>query len=123
LQALENSLGHTLFIRRPRSLQLTEAGYLVFRYANEIFSLSQEMTTALNGQLPDRPVRLVVGVVDSLPKMIVYELLEAALQSEKPTHIVCEEGKVEQLLAELAIHKLDLVLSDMPIPPTIHIHA
>ena len=55
--------------------------------------------------------------------MIVYELLEAALKSHKSTHLMCEEGKLEQLLSELAIHKLDLVLSDMPIPPTIHIQA
>ncbi len=123
LQALEDSLGHSLFIRHPRGLQLTEAGHLVFRYAEEIFSLGQEMAGALKGQAPDRPVRLTVGVIDSLPKMIVYELLEAALKSDKPTHLVCEEGKLEQLLSELAIHRLDLVLSDMPIPPTIHIQA
>ncbi len=123
LQALEDSLGHRLFIRRPRNLQRTDAGHLVFRYANEIFSLGQEMTTALHGQLPDRPIRLCVGVVDSLPNMIVYDLLEAALQAEQPTHIVCEESKIEQLLAELAIHNLDLVLSDMPIPPILHIQA
>ncbi len=123
LQALEDALGHQLFIRRPRQLELTEAGQVVFRYAEEIFSLGQEMTHVLKGQSSDRPLRLRVGVIDSLPKMIVYELLEAALKAEKPNHLICEEGKLEQLLSELAIHKLDLVLSDMPIPPTIHIQA
>ncbi len=123
LQALEDSLGHSLFIRQPRGLQLTEAGRLVFRYAEEIFSLGQEMTQTLKGQSSDRPIHLRVGVIDSLPKMIVYELLEAALQSETSCHLVCEEGKIEQLLSELAIHQLDLVLSDMPMPSTVRIHA
>jgi LysR family transcriptional regulator, transcriptional activator of nhaA len=123
LQTLEDSLGHSLFIRQPRGLQLSEAGRLVFRYAEEIFSLGQEMTQTLKGQPSDRPIQLRVGVIDSLPKMIVYELLEAALKSDTSCHLVCEEGKFEQLLSELAIHQLDLVLSDMPVPPTIRIQA
>ena len=123
LQALEDSLGHSLFIRQPRGLQLTEAGRLVLRYAEEIFSLGQEMTQTLKGQPSDRPIHLRVGVIDSLPKMIVYELLEAALTSETACRLVCEEGKIQQLLTELVIHQLDLVLSDMPMPPTIRIQA
>lgn len=123
LQALEESLGQQLFIRRPRRLLLTEAGRLVFRYADEIFSLGREMTQALSGQLPDRPIRLMVGVIDSLPKMVVYELLAAALRSESPTQIVCEEGKLERLLADLVIHELDVVLADTPIPPILRVQA
>ena len=123
LQALEESLGQKLFTRRPRQLLLTESGRLVYRYAEEIFSLGQEMTNALKGQPPDRPMRLTVGVIDSLPKMIVYELLEAALKSEMPIRLVCEEGKLEHLLADLVIHELDLVLADTPIPPTVRIQA
>ena len=68
-------------------------------------------------------MRLTVGVIDSLPKMIVYELLEAALKSEMPIHLVCEEGKLEHLLADLVVHNLDLVLADTPIPPTVRIQA
>ncbi len=123
LQALEDSLGHNLFTRQPRGLQLTDAGRLVFRYAEEIFSLGQEMTQTLKGQSPDRPIQLRVGVIDSLPKMIVYELLEAALTFGPSCHLVCSEGKIEQLLSELAIHQLDLVLSDMPRPSTVRIQA
>ncbi|GJL56769.1 MAG: transcriptional activator NhaR [Nitrospirales bacterium] len=123
LQALEESLAQKLFTRRPRQLVLTEAGRLVYRYADEIFSLGQEMTLALKGQSIDRPLRLSVGVIDSLPKMIVYKLLEAAVKSEMSTRIVCEEGKLEHLLATLAIHELDLVLADRPIPPTVRIQA
>ena len=123
LQALEDSLGQKLFTRRPRKLLPTEAGRLVFRYADEIFSLGREMTHALKGQAPNHPLRLTVGVIDSLPKMVVYELLEAALNSDIPTHLVCEEGKLEQLLASLAIHELDLVLADTPVPSTVRVHA
>lgn len=123
LQALEESLGQQLFIRRPRRLLLTEAGRLVFRYADEIFSLGREMTQALSGQPPDRPIRLMVGVIDSLPKMVVYELLAAALKSESPTQIICEEGKFERLLADLIIHELDVVLADTPIPPILRVQA
>ncbi len=119
LQALEESLGQKLFTRRPRSLRLTDAGRLVLRYADEIFSLGREMTQALKGQPLDRPTRLLVGVVDSLPKMIVYELLTTALKSARPIHLICEEGKLEDLLGNLVIHELDLVLADMPIPPNI----
>ena len=123
LQALEESLGQKLFTRRPRKLLLTEAGRVVFRYAEEIFSLGREMTKALKGQSSHRPLDLTVGVVDSLPKMVVYELLEAALNLEVPTHIICEEGKLEHLLANLAIHELDVVLADNPVPSTIRVQA
>ena len=123
LQALEDSLGQKLFTRRPRKLLPTEAGRLVYRYADEIFSLGREMTKALKGQSPHHPLRLTVGVIDSLPKMVVYELLEAALNSSTPTHLICEEGKLEQLLANLAIHELDLVLADTPVPSTIRVQA
>ena len=123
LQALEDSLGQKLFTRRPRRLLLTEAGRLVFRYAEEIFSLGREMTHALQGQPSNRPIRLMVGVTDSLPKMVVYKLLEAALEFDKPAQLVCEEGKLEQLLARLSIHDLDLVLADAPIPPDIRVQA
>ncbi len=123
LRELEEALGQKLFFRRPRHLLLTEVGQLAFRYAEEIFSLGQEMTNALKGQMPDHSIQLTVGIIDSIPKMIVYELLEGALKSELPTRIVCEEGKLEHLLAELALHRLDLVLADVPVPPTLHIQA
>ena len=123
LQALEDALGQKLFIRRPRKLLLTEAGRVVFRYADEIFSLGREMTTVLQGQPPGRPSRFVVGVTDSLPKMVAYKLLEAALEPEIPSYLVCEEGKQSHLLARLESHDLDLVLADAPIPSDIRIHA
>lgn len=81
------------------------------------------MTQALSGHPPDRPIRLMVGVIDSLPKMVVYELLAAAFKSESPTQIVCEEGKLERLLADLVIHELDVVLADTPIPSTLRVQA
>ena len=123
LQALEETLGQKLFTRRPRKLDLTEAGRLVYRYADEIFSLGREMTKALQGQAPHRPLVLTVGVVDSLPKMVVYKLLEGVLHADTPTRLVCEEGKLEHLLANLAIHEFDVVLADTPVPSTIRVQA
>lgn len=123
LRALERSLGEKLFTRVGRSLVLTEVGQVVFRYADEIFSLGRELTDTLKGRSRGRPVRFLVGVVDVLPKLIAYRLLEPALRLAGPIHIVCREGKLDRLLADLAVHELDLVLADAPIGPTIKVRA
>jgi LysR family transcriptional activator of nhaA len=123
LRALERSLGEQLFTRVGRNLVLTEVGRVVFRYADEIFSLGRELTDTLKGRSRGRPVRFLVGVVDVLPKLIAYRLLEPALRLADPIHIVCREDKADRLLADLAVHELDLVLTDAPIGPTIKVRA
>lgn len=123
IRALETSLGEKLFARVGRGLVLTEAGRVVYRYADEIFSLGQEIRPALQGNSPQRVVRFVVGVTDVLSKLIAYRLLEPALRLPGPISVVCREGKTEQLLAELAVQRLDLVLSDTPVAPTIRVRA
>lgn len=123
LRALERSLGEKLFTRVGRTLVLTEVGQVVFRYADQIFSLGRELTDTLKGRSPGRPVRFLVGVVDVLPKLIAYRLLEPALRLADPVHIVCREDKADRLLADLAVHELDLVLADAPIGPTIKVRA
>lgn len=123
LRALERSLGEKLFTRVGRTLVLTEVGQVVFRYADEIFSLGRELTDTLKGRARGRPVRFLVGVVDVLPKLIAYRLLEPALRLTEPVHIVCREDKPDRLLADLAVHELDLVLADAPIGPTIKVRA
>lgn len=117
LQALERSLGEKLFHRAGRGLVLTETGQLVFRYADEIFSLGRELVETLNGRPTGRPMRLAVGVSDALPKMVAYHLLRPAIEMADPVHLICHEGDVETLLARLALHRLDLVLSDTPLGP------
>ncbi len=123
IRALENTLGEKLFARSGRNLVLTEVGRVVYRYANEIFSLGRELTDVLKGRTSGRPVRLVVGISDGLPKLMVHRLLQPALRLPEPVQIVCHEGRPEQLLAELAISGLDLVLMDAPASPAIRVRA
>ena len=123
IRALEDALGEKLFIRVGRNLMLSEVGQVVFRYADEIFALGRELMDTLHGRPTGRPLRLVVGVVDVLPKLIAYRLLEPALRLPVPVHIVCHEGKQEHLLAELAVYNLDVVLSDAPSGPLVKIQA
>ena len=114
LHALEEALGEKLFTRVGRNLVLTEVGRVVFRYADEIFTLGRELMDTLQGHPTGRPLRLVVGVTDVLPKLIAYRLLEPALHLATPVHIICREGKLDRLLAELVVYELDVVLSDAP---------
>jgi len=123
LRALEESLGEKLFHRVGRRLELTEMGRVVYRYADEIFTLGRELMDAVRGRPTGRPVRLAVGVADVLPKLITYRLIEPALKLPEPVRIVIREDKPERLLADLAVHELDLVLSDAPISPSIKVRA
>lgn len=123
LRLLENALGEKLFARAGRNLVLTEVGHVVFRSADEIFTVGRELTDTLKGRSPGRPVRFVVGVADVLPKLIAYRLLEPALKMAEPIRVVCREDKLERLLTALAMHELDLVLSEAPINPTVRIRG
>jgi LysR family transcriptional activator of nhaA len=123
LRKLEKSLGHKLFDRAGRNLVLTETGQMVYRYADEIFTLGQELVDAVGGRGTGRLLRLVVGVPDVLPKLVVYRLLKPALELDEKIQLVTYEGKLDQLLAELALHRLDIVISDSPAGPTTHVRA
>ncbi len=115
LKALEEALGEKLFERTGRRLVLTDVGRVVFRYADEIFSLGRELQDTLKGRPTGRPVRFTVGVADAVPKLVAYRLLLPALSLPEPVHVVCREDKPERLIAELAAHSLDLVISDGPL--------
>ncbi len=123
LRTLERALGEKLFERRGRQLALTDTGRLVYRYAEEIFTIGRELQETLAGRPTGRPPRLIVGVVDSMPKLMIYRLLEHAVRGAEPVRLVLREGTVERLLADLAIHGVDVVLSDAPVPPTVRIKA
>ena len=123
IRKLEESLEVRLFDRVGRGLVLTDAGRLVYRYADEIFTLGQEVMDAARGHRPGRPLRLVIGVTDVLPKLVAYRLIAPALRIPEHVEIVCVEGTPERLLAELAIFRLDLVLSDAPISKQIRVRA
>ena len=119
LSLLEDYLGTALFTRVGRSLELTETGRLVLSYAEEIFSLGGELEEAIHQQPTGRPKMFRVGVVDVLPKSITHRILQPALQIPEPMHMICREASLDELLAELTVHRLDLVLADRPIPPTV----
>lgn len=123
IRKLEKAIGAKLFDRVGRSMVLTDTGQMVFRYADEIFTLGRELTDALQGVPGRDSVQFTVGVPDVLPKLVVYELLKPVLDVEEPVRLVCFEGKLHDLLAELALHRLDIVLSDSPLTPATHIKA
>lgn len=123
LKKLEASLGQKLYQRSGRSLVLTDAGRTVYRYADEIFSIGEELQEALKGRPTDRPLHLTVGVPDSLPKMIAYRLIEPAFRLDEKVHVECREGKLQDLLGELATHSIDVVLSDMQAASLVSVRA
>ncbi|MBV6411373.1 MAG: transcriptional activator NhaR [Burkholderiales bacterium] len=120
---LEDSLGVELFSRQGRALELTDAGRLALGYADEIFSLGAELEQAIRHYPKGRPATFRVGVSDALPKQLAYRLLEPAVAVGEPLRIVCREGRLERLLTELAVHRLDLVIADTPLPATLDVRA
>lgn len=123
LHVLEESLGVKLFTRSGRNLVLTDIGRLALSYADDIFRLGAEMEDVLEGRVSGQALRFTVGIVDVVPKMIAYRLLEPALHLPEPVRIVCREGKLDNLLADIAVHKLDMVLADTPIGTTANVRA
>jgi LysR family transcriptional activator of nhaA len=123
LRQLEGALGDTLFERVGRKLVLTDFGQSVYRYAEEIFSVGRELQDMVRGRPSERPLRFVVGLPDVMPKLIAHRLLKPAFDLSEQVHVVCYEGRHDELLAELALHRLDIVLSDSPASPTVNIRA
>ncbi len=123
LKLLEEAIGEPLFLRAGRGLALTDTGRVVSQYADEIFSLGAELTQRMQGGESGAPVSFNVGIVNSLAKLIAYQLIEPALALTDEIRIVCIEGELDALLGELAVHKLDLVISDRPVPTGLHVKA
>ena len=123
LRELERSLGARLYTRSGRSIVLTDVGRLVFQYAEQIFGIGKELLEVVSGRSAPRPRALSIGIVDAVPKLIVYRLVEPALRLEPAVRVVCVEGKLDRLLADLATHHLDLVLSDAPAPASAKVKA
>jgi LysR family transcriptional regulator, transcriptional activator of nhaA len=124
LKTLERSLKARLFERQGRSLALTETGRLVYRYADEIFSLGRELVDAVGGRTTGGGLRFVVGVADTLPKLMVHRLLAPAVHLPgEDVRVSCIDGDPDRLLAQLALHELDLVISDYPANPRLGMRA
>ncbi len=123
LRTLEEALESKLFEKAGRGIALTDVGRTAYRYADEIFTLGRELQDTLKGRPVDRPMKLRVGIADVVPKLVSQKLLEPALSMESPVQVICTEGRPVQLVAELASHDLDVVLTDAPIGPAVSVKA
>ncbi|MFC5499016.1 transcriptional activator NhaR [Caenimonas terrae] len=124
IKALEGRLGRPLLRKAGRGVEPTEAGRLVLRYADEIFALGTALQEALHsGREGPWQSTFRVGIVDSVPKAVAYKVLEPSLAATPQARLVCHEGKLTALLAELAVHRLDLIVSDVPLPAGVSIKA
>lgn len=124
IKLLEDWLGRPLFQKSGRQLELTEHGRLALGYADQIFSLGSDMETALRQvRGAQRRLDFRVGVADSVSKSVAYRLLEPAFSMAQPVKLLASEGKFDHLLAQLALHRLDLVISDEPMPKRVSVKA
>lgn len=124
IKLLEQRLGHKLFRKVGRRLELTDNGHVALEYADQIFALGEELESRLRRPAPgERRLELRVGVADSVSKLVAYRLLEPALALGEELQLSCVEGKFQDLLAQLAVHKLDLVLADEPLPRKVSVKA
>ena len=123
VKQLEAALGEPLYRRSGRSIVLTEFGQLICGYAEEIFAIGREILGAVRSAPGTRSLRLNLGIVDSFPKLMTLDVLRPAFEHSPPIHVSCHEGKIDDLLAQLAVHRLDALLTDEPPPSTAKIKA
>lgn len=123
LSIFEKSIGLQLFERSGKRLILNSAGKLVFNYADDIFSLGLELQQSLQAKLPNQKFTFTVGVIEVIPKILAANMLESAFSHKQQTKLVCREAEFDTLMADLAINKIDLIISDRPFPPGIPIKA
>jgi LysR family transcriptional activator of nhaA len=124
IKLFEDWIGHKLFRKQGRRLELTEQGRVALDYAEEIFALGAELEAAVRHKRGERrPLEFRVGVVDSVAKTVAYQLLEPALDVPEPVRMICHEGKYDELLAQLALHRLDLVIADERVSGKVSVRA
>lgn len=115
LALLERSLGVSLLAPAGRGLALTEAGRVALSYADRIFNLGEQMVEALETSAGEETLRLTVGILDALPKLAAHRLLQPVMAMGKAVRLVCYEGELDELMSDLALHRLDVVFSDRPV--------
>lgn len=123
LSEFESVLGVELFRRAGRGLELTETGQRLLGYAEQIFVLGDEMLDAIRDGSPLHSVPFRVGIADSVPKMVAYRLVEPSLGFTEPIRLICREGRLTSLLADLAVHRLDMVIADRPMPDNLNVRG
>lgn len=121
LSELTSVLGVELFRRVGRNLEITDAGRQVLSYADEIFSIGDELLEAIHDQRAKKSIPLRVGIADSVSKFVAYRLLEPALKLEEPIRLICCEGRLVPLLSELSVHRLDMIIADRPMPTHLNV--
>ena len=123
LKQFESVLGEKLFERSARNFKLSEVGQITYRYAEQIFSLGNELLDVIDGKSLDYLKDFRIGISDVVPKSLSYRLIEPALRPDSGASVSCFEDKTERLLADLAIGEIDLVIADRPIPPNVKVKA
>ena len=123
LGELESSLGVKLFKRVGRGLELTETGHQVYSYAEEIFALGNKLMEVVQNEEGRRVNPFRVGIVSTVPKTVAFRVMESVLHLADPVRLICREGKLADLLAEMAVHRLDMVIADRPKPTNLNIRA
>jgi LysR family transcriptional activator of nhaA len=123
LAELAESLGTELFRRAGRGLEVTESGRRILSYADEIFALGDELVEVARDQAAKKTIPFRIGIADSVPKTIAYRVIEPALRLAEPLRLICREGRLASLLGELAVHRLDLVIADRPLPPELNVRG
>jgi len=126
IKLLEDRLGRRLFRKSGRQLELTDDGRVALRYADEIFGLGSELEAAMRERRRsggDQVLEFRVGIEDAVAKSVAYMLLEPALALDEPIRLICTEGRFDDLLAQLALHRMDLVIADEPLPKRLSVKA
>ncbi|MBK7898959.1 MAG: transcriptional activator NhaR [Azonexus sp.] len=123
LSEFENALGVQLFRRAGRGLELTETGQRMLSYAEQIFTLGNELLESLREDALPQATPFRVGIADSVPKMVAYRLVEPSLGSSEPIKLICREGRLTALLGDMAVHRLDMVIADRPMPDNVNVRG
>jgi LysR family transcriptional activator of nhaA len=116
LSLLERQLGKALFNSQGRGLVLSDAGRVALGFADQIFQLGDALVEAVQTSDSESTLRLRAGISDGIPKLLAYRLLSSVTSMPVDIRLICDEGEFETLLAELALHRLDVVLTDRAAP-------
>jgi LysR family transcriptional activator of nhaA len=123
LSEFEHALGVELFRRAGRGLELTETGQRMLSYAEQIFALGNELLESLQEDAKPKSMPFRVGISDSVPKLVAYRLVEPSLGGSEPIKLICREGRLTALLADMAVHRLDMVIADRPMPDNLNVRG
>ena len=123
LSEFSSTLGVELFRRTGRNLELTDAGRRILSYAEDIFTTGDELLAALRDHTTKKILPFHVGIADNVSKSVAYRLVEPALALAEPVRLICREGRLAALLADLAIHRLDLIIADRVMPTNLNVRG